>query len=53
MSPRERLVARVCEQCDSGKLSLFILQAARFLFKLGIKTYINASNKVTFSEKAA
>lgn len=48
----------LCAECHekvtshSGKFSLFILQAARFLFKVGQQTYINASKKVTFSEKA-
>jgi len=32
---------------------LFISQIAKFLFKVGQKTYINGSKQVTFSERAA
>jgi hypothetical protein len=49
----------LCSECHqkvtphSGKLELVILQVARFLFKVGSKTYINASKKVTFQKTAA
>lgn len=49
----------VCSECHekltphSGKLAFVILQAAKFLFTIGSKTYINAAEKVTFKEKAA
>lgn len=56
--PRNGIV--LCAECHekvtphSGKLLLFILQAARLLFKAeNGRTYINAAKKVTFSEKAA
>lgn len=45
----------LCSECH-GKVTehrLWILQAARFLFKIGLKTYVNAAKKVTFSAKAA
>lgn len=45
----------LCQECHSKitERRLWILQAARFLFKIGATTYINASKKVTFSAKAA
>lgn len=45
----------VCATCH-GLLTrhlLFILQAAKHLFTVGSQTYLNASKKVTFSDKAA
>lgn len=45
----------LCFECHSKitERRLWILQAARFLFRIGQKTYIHAGKKVTFSEKAA
>lgn len=45
----------LCNECHSKvtERRLWILQAARFLFKVGVRTYINARKKVTFSERPA
>ncbi|MEO8679241.1 MAG: HNH endonuclease signature motif containing protein [Vicinamibacterales bacterium] len=49
----------VCADCHqkltphSGRQTLVILQLAKFLFRVGQKTYINAAKKVTFKEIAA
>lgn len=45
----------VCGTCHDllTRHLLFILQAAKHLFTVGQTTYINASKKVTFSDKAA
>lgn len=44
----------LCAECH-GKITerrLWILQAARYLFRVGQQTYINAAKAVTFSKKA-
>lgn len=45
----------LCAECHEAVTHYrkFILQAAKHAFTVGIKTYINASKKVTFSDKAA